>query len=175
MTMTLITTQTLEQDTAVLDLISIPQNFTDLIFLISARISSSSTTPLMFMRINDLGFVNRSGVRLQGNGSTVTTQLVPDNRIANVTGALVTSNTFNNAVVHFPNYSGNSAKTFSCDSVTENNATEAAQSFVAGSWNDTAAINRITFNLPVAVNFVTGTTVSVYGVTKGSDGTTTVS
>jgi hypothetical protein len=44
----------------------------------------------------------------------------------------------------------------------------------AGLWNDTTAITSLTL-VPAAGSFIAGSTVSLYKVTKGSDGIVTTS
>jgi hypothetical protein len=65
----------------------------------------------------------------------------------------------------------NSSKSFLMDSVTENNATEIRHYIQAGLWNNTAAINRIDIYRAT----IAGSTYSLYGIIKGSDGIVTVS
>jgi hypothetical protein len=60
------------------------------------------------------------------------------------------------------------------DTVSENNATAAFQRIIAGLNNSTAAITSINF-FPSSGNFVAGSTISLYGITKGSDGIVTTS
>jgi hypothetical protein len=83
-----------------------------------------------------------------------------------------TSDTFGNATIYVPNYAGSTAKSYSSDSVTENNATESYQAVHASSQSSTTAITSVTIFAQNG-NLLTGTTVSLYGVLKGSDGIVT--
>lgn len=172
MTMRLIETKTLGADAASIEFTSIPQTFTDLVALVSARTTVASVAPVITMTINGVS-TDRTARRLAGNGSTVESVSTTDSIIGSITGANATANTFGNGLVYLPNYSGNSAKSFSTDFVTENNGTESNQRIYAALWNSTAAITSLTFSQNG--NFVVGSTVSLYGITKGSDGSTTVS
>ena len=84
-----------------------------------------------------------------------------------------TANTFGNSVIYIANYAGSTYKSFSKDSITENNATAADQGVGAGLWSNTAAITSL--SLTVTSNMVAGSTFSLYGITKGSDGIVTTS
>jgi hypothetical protein len=86
----------------------------------------------------------------------------------------VTANTFGNIQIYFPNYAGSTNKSYSVDSVTENNETVAYQTILAGLWSNTAAITTATFTAESG-NFAIGSTISLYKITKGSDGIVTTS
>jgi hypothetical protein len=74
-----------------------------------------------------------------------------------------TANTFNNAQVYIPNYSGSNYKSISADIVNENNGTDAYMSFTAGLWSDTSAITSITIT-PGSGTFDQHSTASLYGI-----------
>jgi hypothetical protein len=66
----------------------------------------------------------------------------------------------------------------SVDLVTENNASgafSAMQRIVAALWNDTDPITSIEFDADAATNYKQYSSVTLYGITAGSDGTTIVS
>jgi hypothetical protein len=90
-------------------------------------------------------------------------------------GSGSTSNTFSNLSVYIPNYTGSTAKGVSIDSVTENNGTNAFQVIAAHLTNSTSAVTSIGFFSTTSSSFLTGTTISLYGITKGSDGIVTTS
>ena len=78
-----------------------------------------------------------------------------------------TANTFSNTEIYFPNYlSTTTAKSFSADSVSENNATASLAQLGAGLWNPgtQAAISSLTFRTFTSGNFVANSTFSLYGV-----------
>jgi hypothetical protein len=172
--MTLIESKTLGTAAASIEFTSIPQDGTDLVFLISAR--SDATTASGggsgVLRPNGSSS-NLSSRRLQGTGSA-TSSTTSTTVIYRIDPSDYTASTFGNSSIYFPNYAGSTAKSFSVDAVNENNATEAVQQIVAGLWDNTAAITSMTF-LPNSGNFVSGTTISLYKITKGSDGIVTTS
>jgi hypothetical protein len=139
---------------------NIPQTFTDLKVLISSRELSTSNFTLEF-QFNGSG-LNRTLRFIQGNGTTTSsTSISTFSFITN--GNTSTANTFGNAEIYIPNYTGSAFKSFIIDSVSENNATLSFQRLTAGLWSNTAAITSITFGSGIAEN----STVTLYGITKG--------
>ena len=174
--MKLIESKTLGTAQASIEFTSIPQTFTDLVFLISGRSSRSSVIAEVSISLNSStsGFTNR---RLFGTGSSVSSDAnsASGRGIAFVSGASTTSDTFGNSSIYIPNYTAAVNKSLSSDSVYENNATEAHQALFAGLWSNTDAINTVGFTLQDATNWVAGSTISLYGILKGSDGIVTTS
>lgn len=146
---------------------SIPQTYDGLYLVCSLR---TDTDPETFLYPNG-STSNLSGQFVRGNGASAdATSLI--RWYSNLSSA--TANTFSNMTAHFPNYAGSTYKSFSADGVTENNATTAYASINAGLWSDTTAISSLTIDLSNG-NFVQYSSATLYGITAGSDGTTTVS
>lgn len=159
---------------ATIEFDSIPQDATDLCFLVSMR---STTSGSEHENIN-LTF-NASGSdfsfrMLRGSGSAASSasESVPFFAYAPRNGT--TSNTFGNAILYIPNYAGSTNKSYSVDFVTEANQTGSWQAIVAGLWSNTAAITSVVF-APVTNNFAQYSSATLYGITKGSSGGVTVS
>jgi hypothetical protein len=172
MTMTLIETKTLGTAAASIEFTSIPQTFTDLVVLASLR---GDETPFVSLRFNGStsNFTNR---QLSGEGSPVSSFARTDTFVGYITSPSQTANTFASHGLYISNYAGSTNKSFSIDYVTENNATTAFQGLVAGLWSDTSAITSIQFAIFGGPgNYVAGSTISLYGVLKGSDGIVTTS
>jgi hypothetical protein len=91
-----------------------------------------------------------------------------------VSTAITTANTFGNGAYYIPNYTGSQNKSVSIESVQENNGTEVFLTITAGLIANSAAISTLTLT-SVAANLVAGSTASLYGITKGSDGIVTTS
>jgi hypothetical protein len=91
-----------------------------------------------------------------------------------IPGTSNTANTFSNDISYIPNYTSSVAKNFSTDSVDENNGTTAYLNIVANAWTGTAAITSFKLSNFFSSNFIAGSTISLYGVTSGSDGIVTV-
>jgi hypothetical protein len=169
--MELIESKTLATAASQIEFTSIPQTFTDLVVLASLR---GDETPFLSLRFNGStsNFTNR---QLSGEGSPVSSFTRTDTFAGYITQPSQTANTFASYGLYIPNYAGSTNKSFSIDYVTENNATTAFQGLVAGLWSDTSAITSIQFAIFGAGNYVAGSTISLYGVLKGSDGIVTTS
>ena len=169
--MTLIETTTLASAAASIEFTSIPQTFTDLVLTVSTRVDGNSPDCLIRPNGSTTGF---SGRRLRGSG---TDALSATETIAYVENCVSTdtASTFSNNSVYFPNYTSSSFKSMSIEAIRENNAADSRQAIFAVLWSDTAAITSITIVPKTAVNFVADSTVSLYGITKGSDGIVTTS
>jgi len=154
---------------------SIPQTFTDLVILVSAR---GSSNPFLGMGFNG-AVTNFSNRQLTGDGSSASSGSRSDTFIGYQSGSSDTANTFGNGSIYIPNYAGNTNKSFSVDHVGENNASGAFQQIVAGLWNQTAAITSIELyqwnSGNAKENFAANSSITLYGILKGSSGGVTVS
>jgi len=155
--MKLIESKTLGTSQAAIEFTSIPQDGTDLVALISSRGVGTNAMTLAF---NTGGaYTNR---RLFGTGSSTGSD--SSGQIGQSNSSTDTANTFGNTSVYIPNYTGSTAKSYSVDSVSENNGTAALQIIIAGLWSGTSAITSMTFTAVSAGTFAIGSTVSLYGV-----------
>jgi hypothetical protein len=172
MTMTLIETKTLGSGAASIEFTSIPQDGTDLFILCSLR---GATSGLVNQRISFNGSTaNFTARTLEGNGASSGSVSVTNGNIGNSNDNGTTANTFNNISITIPNYTISSNKNYLAENVTENNAATAYQHSVAGLWSNTAAITSLAISAATG-NLSTGSTISLYKITKGSDGIVTVS
>jgi hypothetical protein len=171
MTMTLVETKTLASAVASIEFTSIPQDGTDLLVLCSLR-GSTSGSVVINLTLNTLttGFTSQI---LTGSGSAVV-GATGTRAIGTSNDSGTTANTFNNISIYFPNYTNSSNKTYFSESVTENNATAATQDYITGLWSNTAAITGLTVVIATG-NLSIGSTISLYKITKGSDGIVTTS
>ena len=152
---------------------SIPQTYTDLLIVTSLRTQQGGLAFEVFLSFNGstTGFSAR---QLYGDGSTAASS-TPARQAGILPGTATTSSTYNSGQLYIPNYASSNAKSYSLDSVTENNGTTAYQNILAGLWSGTAAISSLTLTNTGANNFVQYSSATLYGITAGSDGTTTVS
>lgn len=151
-------------------------DYTDLLLVgsvRSARATGVDDDLVISFNGNTANFTIR---RLFGTGTGDVGSLTTPARFAGyVVGNTATANTFSSISIYISNYASSSAKPFSTDSVSENNATEAYQAISAGLWNDSSAITSITLASSRAENLLTETSFTLYGITAGSDGITVVS
>ena len=168
--MKLIETKTLITATGSISFTSIPQTYTDLVILLSVRGATNENTAISFNGITS-GF---SGSRFIGNGSSVFAQGVSDNLVFQSFGS-DTANTFGNASIYVLNYTGATNKSLSSNSVSENNSNQAFQGLFSTLWSNTSAITSVTLTCVGGSNYVAGSTISLYGILKGSSGGVVVS
>jgi hypothetical protein len=155
---------------------SIPQDYSDLYVVISGRSDrTSDARDELFLRFNGDAGSNYSSRALRGSGSAADTLTGASTSITriNLPSATTTSSTFGNGLFYISNYASSAPKTISVDNVMENNATFSFQEIVAGLWNNTSPITRLSVE-PEVGNFAAGSSVSLYGVRRGSDGRTEV-
>ncbi len=158
----LLETIELTQTAASVTFDNIPQTgYTDLKIVWSGRLSDASTATYCKLTFNGSAS-NFTAKRLAGSGSAVSSGNLPQ-WSGTAPGANATSNTFSNVEFYIPNYTSSNYKSYSLDTVTENNATEAYAELGAGLWSDTAAITSITLT-GNAGSFVANSTFSLYGV-----------
>jgi hypothetical protein len=144
---------------------SIPATYTDLLLHFSGR----GTQTAGVVADIDLQFnsstANFSRRTLRGSGSAASSTSASDNYGAAVTGngGTVTSNTFGSWSLYVPNYASSNNKSFSIDTVTENNATEAWQYMLAGLWSNSAAISNIKI-VPQTGTWMQYSTATLYGI-----------
>ena len=161
MTMTLIETKTLTSTQAAIEFTSIPQDATDLLALCSLRENGTDSTRAFTVRINGSDV---TGKTLVGNGASASSNTA---YIALTNSSTSTSNTFASLSFYIPNYTGTTLKSVSVDHVSENNATTAFQAISAGISAGTAAVTSFGV-FGSSASWVSGSTISLYKITKGS-------
>ena len=176
MTMTLVSTVTVGAGGAAsIDFTSIPQTGTDLLVVLSTRITEPEIQWPITIEFNGSGGTSYSSRWLNGTGSGVQSGSTSSAAKANIGTSSArdsTSNTFGNTTTYIANYSSTSAaKSISSDSVGENNATEARQYLNAGLWNSTSAISSLKV-FPISGTWSQYSIASLYTITKGSGGAT---
>ena len=149
---------------ATIDFTSIPQTYTDLKLVISSRVSYATSGDTPYLDFNGLT-TNRTGRFLEGSGAAAASStLTRQGFVASGTNAA--TNAFGSTEIYIPNYTSTTTnKSFSVDSVTENNGTTAYQWLVASLWSSTAAITRVTLT-PTSGSFVEYSTATLYGISN---------
>lgn len=147
---------------------SIPSTFDDLLIKVSSRSDDSASTSgsyyIIFFNGSSTSFTNRY---LRGNGSAVSSATFAQ-YAGNSSTTGQTASTFSNDEIYIPNYAGSTNKSYSGDSVVENNATGAFQTFNAGLWSNTAAITSVKLEAANAGanKFVQYSTFTLYGIKR---------
>jgi hypothetical protein len=160
-TYTLIQTVTVGSGGAAsIDFSLIPQTYTDLVLVTSAR--STSTGLGLIVKFNGSS-TNYTGRYIEGNGASASIGTLSINQAGNSVSSAYTANVFANNSLYIPNYTGSTFKSSSSDAATENNATTSYLDFYANLWSDTPAITSIALTASVG-NFAEYSSASLYGI-----------
>jgi hypothetical protein len=141
---------------------SIAATYTDLVLKISTRTNRSAVTDGLEIRLNGSG-TNHSGRRLTGDGSAAASSV---SVYGNTDGNTATASTFGNAEVYIPNYAGSNNKSFSMDTVSENNATANGMTLNANLWAQTTAVSSIQILMSDGTLFNQYSTFYLYGISN---------
>ena len=160
-----IATVTLASAAASIDFTSIPGTYTDLVIKASLRSAAASVNPGLKIKFNTSA-LNFTGLNVYGDGSAKGSYTDTGGEIGILAGNSATANTFGNCEIYIPNYAGSNNKSFSVDSVNENNATSASQYLYANLWSQTAAITAISLLSGGAVNLMQYSSATLYGISK---------
>jgi hypothetical protein len=148
---------------ASVDFTNIPQTYTDLRVVMSVRSANASNfdNPRISINGSTSGFTRRE---LYAESGSVGSESVADRIIGNCPAANVTASTFGSLEFYLPNYTSSNYKSWSSDSVTENNSTTISMWLLAGLWSNTTAVSTITVSLQTSSNFAQHSTFTLYGV-----------
>jgi hypothetical protein len=142
---------------------SIPQTYTDLKVLISARAANSAIANSLYIGFNG-GYTGGNSIYLAGDGTTPSSSISSNALIGDISANSSTSNTFGSLEVYIPNYTKSTTKSYSSESVSENNATTAFAELWVGYWSGTAAITELRFS--ASANLMQYSTATLYGIKK---------
>jgi hypothetical protein len=164
-TYTLISSQVLGSDTGIVTFSSIPQTYTDLVFVVSAR-ASSATYDISALRVNSVTsgysktYMEASGSALTGGRSTSDISL----RAGYLPGTNYTSE-YSADVYHFMDYSNTTTyKSVLCRCNAYNTSTNFNVQVQASLIPTTSAITQITLQTANGANLKTGSTFRLYGI-----------
>lgn len=152
---------------------SIPADYDDLYLVVSGR-STSTAAAWSDSELRPNGATTNLSFRYllgAGSGSGSSDTRTVWQFWAN--GDVSTSNTFSNVGFYLPNYTSSAYKSVSVDTTQETNATAALMAIGAGLWSSTAAITSL--ELHTTGSWKQYSSATLYGITAGSDGVTSVS
>jgi len=150
--------------TPTIDFSTIPATYTDLVLKYSLRSSAAGATGTVVSLAFNGSSSNFSNRYLEGAGSGTPGSYTSPANFAGVSNTTaMTASTFSSGEIYIPNYAGSTNKSYSIDSVTEQNATGALAELIAGLWSQTAAITQITLS---SSNFQQYSTAYLYGVSN---------
>lgn len=169
MSYTLISTQTLNSNVTTVTFSSIPQTYTDLVLVTSARstlAASVGSSTYMSLNGSSANFAHR---RFYGNGSAAYANVdgVSSAYSNDINGQGTNTYNFSNSKLTFYNYTSANYKPYTIDTAVENsNSTAAYTMLTSGIWSNTAAITSISFASEGSSSFQIGSTFSLYGVSR---------
>lgn len=166
-TYTLIASNTLASASPSITFSSIPSTYTDLQILCSVRGTVASDTLALTFNSSTTSY---TGMTLYGSGSAVATASLTGltyGWAGTINPSTYTASTFASHSIYIPNYAASNYKSFSVDSVVENNATAALyMTLTAGLWSNTSAITSIGVATSGANNMAQYSTFYLYGIKK---------
>lgn len=169
-TMKLIAKTTLGSAAATVTFSDIPQTYTDLYFLISARSTFSGGTAYRSFYVKPNNATTNLSTRIiYGSGTTVGSETDTTGIYPNVSAAGSTSNTFGSVEIYIPNYAGSTNKSISATWAAETNAASGnILGATAGLWSSTSAITSMVFDAATTVGttFTADSSFFLYGITK---------
>jgi hypothetical protein len=148
---------------------SIPDSFTDLKLVMSARGSGSGTRQNVLIQLNSSGS-SFTWLGLYAFNTSVQSNTTSNNFAGNIPNSGNTANTFGTQDIYIPNYRSNNAKTLSTDFAVENNGTDNFLGFDATLWNPgtQAAITSITLSIASSGDFVEFSEFTLYGISSNT-------
>ena len=163
-TYTLIEAKTVSSAVSYVEFTSIPQTYTDIKLVASAR-NSGGNTELSVTFNGDTGS-NYPFARVYGDGSGTNSTKTTLSRVTNnmFAQSAYTANTFGNGDFYIPNYTSSNYKSVSIDGVTENNSTGSFAMLSASLWSNASAITSIKIFDDDGGNIVTNSTFYLYGI-----------
>ena len=171
MSKTLIETIELGSNSASITFSGISDEYDDLLLVTYIRTDYSGVDDSVAVKPNNSS-ANFTATFLNGaNTSTSSgTRTNFDSQLGN--GATATANTFSSGELYISNYTASQPKSMSAYSVNEtDNAGAAAMRIYDILWNDTTAITSLVIEPINGTILSAGSTVSLYGITAGGDGT----
>jgi hypothetical protein len=166
LTYKVITAINLSSNTSTIDIPNIPSTYDDLVLYLSIRGSGSYGTGAYGTQWSFNGSTsNRSAQRFYGAGSvggdtsTAIHGIIPGQNASTQSG-------WGMSKMYIPDYTSSRTKITMIDSFAPGNASNYEFDFIAGHWNDTTAINRITITPNGGDSFVQHTTATLIGIKK---------
>jgi hypothetical protein len=168
-TYTLIDKTTLTGTQSSIEFLSIPNTFTDLKVVFSARGNQGAIYNGWTLILNNDTGAYYSYKTLQGSGSSASSYGATGQSNAyagNADGNTATANTFANTEIYIPNYLSTNPKSASSDSVLENNATTAymEMSAILYSPASNVAITRLKIAAEGSNSWLSGSSFYLYGI-----------
>lgn len=166
-TMRLISKTTLASDQASVTFSGIPQTFTDLYVVASARSSRPSfNSDAIYISLNG-STANFSARWIQSAGGSISGGT--ETRYAgNATAATAGANEFGSTEIYVPNYAGAANKTISTMGIGPVGTGTPLMATTAVLWSNTAPITSLSLSPAIGPNFTSGSSFFLYGITSAA-------
>ena len=169
MSYTLIGHQRLDTAAASITFSNIPQTFTDLYLLVSARSAMADVGQAINnniqIRLNG-DASNHSARQLFGTGTSAGSGTLSYASLGYIPTVFATANTFGSSSAYIPNYRSNTTKSISVEGAAEGNTAGMFMAIEAGLWNQTAAVTSITLLAAGSNNLQSGSSATLYGINR---------
>jgi hypothetical protein len=151
---------------ATISFTSIPQNYKDLVLKISSRSARAATGTDWKIEFNGstTGYTYR---RIYGDSAAVYSDTASTGQIMTDSSGNATASTFGNSEIYIPSYTGSNYKSFSSETVSENNASAANSAYTnlyAGLWSNATAISSLSISSVQSTTFNQYSTATLYGI-----------
>jgi hypothetical protein len=153
--------------TSSIDFTSIPQTYTDLFIIMSARFSSQGNARIS-LNSSTSSFTSRV---MYSFGTNAPATYTDTNHLGRATDVNNQANNFGAMQVHLPNYRGSVSKPFSADAYAAN-YNGGYIVLTGGVWANNTAISSLSLLPPSGATFLENTTAYLYGVLVGTGGAT---
>jgi hypothetical protein len=152
---------------ASIEFTSIPQDGIDLLLVVSARgVSGGSDYSTVKPKFNNDSSANYDHIVLRGLGGSVSSFSATGDTegfIGRTSGSASTANTFGSFALTISNYASTTDKSYSVDSISENNSANAAQHLVAGRYSTSSGISEVSMRI-LSDTFAQYSTASLYTI-----------
>jgi len=164
--MELIEVKTLASAVASVTFSTIPQTYTDLKIVFSARNTTTENGVLLSFNGSSANLTN---LRLYASGSSIASFSGSD-LFAYGVRSDHTASTFGNTEIYIPNYTSSTYKSVLIDNANERDAASSEMALIAGLWSNTANITSIGLASTGAGTFAQHTTFYLYGISNVTSG-----
>lgn len=147
---------------------TIPQDYTDLLLLVSLRTTVDGAGQWYDVLVNFNGVgTNQSQRVLYGAGSGSLVAFTESSLNIRTSDSGNSADTFGNSFFYISDYRSSASKSVLMNVASENNSTAAFTSATAGLWNSSAPITSISL-VPLSGNIAQYSSATLYGITAGS-------
>lgn len=141
---------------------NIPQTYTDLYILVSARSDRSLHVDDYRILFNSSSASFSYRALLASSGTSTLSGNVNEVGVMSANTAL--SSTFGNGLIYIYNYTSSSNKTYRTEAVSSNNSSSSENWIVGGLWSNTSAITTIALDQGDGSNWLQYSTATLYGI-----------